>query len=170
MSGEGSKSKMTPSLLASCKAEYAAGASLKSLSRKYEVPYSSLQYHASKDGWKQDAELAIQRRVADKLAGISLHDDDIKREAAIEAAADKLVAVKMQHRDQWEEVGKMRAEALREPDENKAFYLLKKTKITAELTEILQRGQSRALGLDVRPSAAKPAAEGPSVFVSIDRV
>lgn len=158
-------------VLAKCKAEYAVGLSLPKLAAKYGIAYSSLQYHAQKQGWEQDAELAVQARVREKLAGVSAHDDAIKRDEAVDAEAEKRAEIRRKHRKQWEEIAEMRGKVIKTAPTNtaKAFEDAKLVKILAESTEIMQRGESRAWGLDAKSGVGSSVSGPDGTVILIDR-
>ena len=75
--------------------------------------------------------------------------------AAIDAEAERRVAVVARHRTEWEQVAALRREALqvREDDPADAFQRAKLAKITAEMTAIQQAGERKAWGLDAAETA-----------------
>lgn len=166
------KNSAPDEVLAAMKAEYAAGASLCSLAKKYGVARTTLQSRARNEGWKQDAELAIQVRVLEKLAGISSNDDAVKRDAAIDAAAQKRADVRLRHRREWEQVASLRQQALQKRTSNPdvCFNELRIAKITAEMTEIQQRGEIKAWGLDRPQMLSGQGGESGAGVIVIDRV
>lgn len=159
------KNSPDPEVLATMRAEYAAGMSLNEVARRNGVCRRTVQDWAKRENWKQDADLAVQQRLLEKLAGISADDDAVKRDEAVDAAAQKLANVTMRHQREWEQIAAMRQQALqkRNTDPARCFDDLRIAKIAAEVTEIQQRGEAKVLGLYSRVKGT--AAESSAVLV-----
>ena len=126
------------------RAEYEAGATQAALSRAHGVSRTSIQRHIETGGWSQDIEPSIQRLVAAKSAGISAGFTPKKKAAALDAEAEKRVAVVARHRKEWDGHTALIDAAIA----NQNFELAKLAKITAETLNIRQAGERRAWGLD----------------------
>ncbi len=137
------------------RAEYEAGASQSELSRRYGVSRKALQNHIAAEGWTQDVEPAIHRKVAEKVAGIVAGSDPQKKAEAIDAEAERRAAKVHQHQEEWEANKAVSDEAILKRD----FELAKLAKITAETIKIRQDGERKAFGLDPK-EAPPPVAPG----------
>lgn len=132
------------------RAEYEAGASQASLAKRHGVSRGAIQKHIAADGWTQDLEPAIQRKVAEKVAGVVAGSSPQKQAAAIDAEAMRRADVTTRHRDEWDEHKTLMDTAIGTKD----FEAAKLAKITAETLKIRQEGERKAWGLDI---AAPPA-------------
>lgn len=126
------------------RAEYEVGATQSELSRKYSVSRKAIQKHIEADGWSQDVEPAIQRKVAEKVAGVVAGCDPKKKADAIDAEATRRADVTNRHRDEWDEHKSLVDTAIG----MKNFETAKLAKITAETLKIRQEGERKAWGLD----------------------
>lgn len=138
--------------------EYEAGASQGSLATKYGVTRRAIQKRIEAEGWTPDVSGALARKVAEKVAGVVAGGDPAKRAAAIDAAAERRVAVIERHKREWDDHLHLVAGAINEND----FEAARLAKITAETIAIRQAGERKAWGLDVRegpPSALPPLEE-----------
>lgn len=135
------------------RAEYEAGATMGRLAESHGVNKSAISRRAAKEVWTQDVTNAVDRRVNAKVNGIGNTVDPVKKSAALDAAADRKVAVIERHRVEWEEHRTLINEAVVARDFNAA----KLARITAEVIQIRQSGERKAWGImdvDVRPRDA----------------
>ncbi len=139
------------------RAEYEAGGSQASLSVKYGVTRRAIQKHIETEGWSQDISGTLARKVAEKVAGLVAGADPVKRAAAIDAAAERRVAVIDRHKQQWEEHLRLLKAAIDRND----FDAARLAKIIAETIAIRQSGERKAWGLDQRegPASVLPPLE-----------
>lgn len=143
--------RLTIDQWAEARAIYEAGASQSDVARRFGVARAAVAKRIERDGWKQDLEPAIRRRVA----GVIAERDAKRTEAAIEAEAEKRADVIERHRRDW---GPIRADleaAMREAraavtleDRRRAFERLKAIKIATECIAIRHAGERRAWKLD----------------------
>lgn len=126
------------------RAEYEAGSSQVALSKKHGISRAAIQKHIAAEGWAQDVAPVIQRKVAEKVAGVVAGCSPEKKAAALDSAAERTAAVVTRHRDEWEDHKKLVTTAIVEADFGKA----KLAKITAETLKIRQDGERKAWGLD----------------------
>lgn len=126
------------------RAEYEAGSSQVALSKKHGVSRKAIQNHIAAEGWAQDVAPVIQRKVAEKVAGVVAGCSPEKKAAALDSAAERTAAVVTRHRDEWESHKQLLNSAINEKDFGKA----KLAKITAETLKIRQDGERKAWGLD----------------------
>ncbi|MFD1558342.1 hypothetical protein ACFSHT_22380 [Paraburkholderia silviterrae] len=126
------------------RAEYEAGSSQVALSKKHGCSRGAIQKHIAAEGWAQDVTPVIQRKVAEKVAGVVAGCSPEKKAAALDEAADRTAAVVTRHRDEWDDHKQLVTNAIAEQDFGKA----KLAKITAETLKIRQDGERKAWGLD----------------------
>lgn len=127
------------------RAEYEAGASQSDLSRKHGVSRKAIQNHIEAEGWTQDIEPSIQRKVAEKVAGIVAGCDPKKKAEALDAEASRRADVVQRHRDEWEEHKHLVDTAIVTKD----FDAAKLAKITSETLKIRQEAERKAWQIDV---------------------
>ena len=149
--------KLSKRVWANIRAKYEAGESANSLARQYKTSRSSVQDHQKKEGWTQDVAEIIRRKSAEKAAAYPAAATTQEKAKAISAEADKIAAVRLRHRKEWEQVVAIRQEALalRKPEaenptredineaQRDSFQAMKLAKITAEVTTIQQIGERR---------------------------
>lgn len=146
--------KITPEEWATARALYEAGTSLNAVHEQFGISRAALQKRAKTEGWAQDAEPVIQRKVAEKVAGIVAAGHSEKRLAAIDAEADRRAEVVHRHRQEWLagrellyagiSASKL---AITRDDKALAFDALKAAKIALEAMSILQAGEAKAWGI-----------------------
>lgn len=130
------------------RAEYEAGASQSELSRKYKVSRTAIQKHIEAEGWTQDVEPVIQRKVAEKVAGVVAGCNPKKLAEAIDAEALRRADVVNRHRAEWDEHKGLVDRAIGMED----FDMAKLAKITAETLKIRQEGERKAWQLQDAPA------------------
>jgi hypothetical protein len=126
------------------RAEYEAQSSQSELSRKHGVSRTAIQKRIEKEGWTQDVEPVIHRKVAEKVAAVVAGCNLKKKAAALDAEAARRAQVVTRHRDEWDGHKGLVDRALAA----KNFEDAKLAKITAETLKIRQEGERRAWGLD----------------------
>jgi len=127
------------------RAEYEAGASQSDLSRRYSVSRTAIQKRIEKEGWTQDVEPAIQRKVAEKVAGVVAGCNPQKKAAALDAEASRRADVVQRHRDEWDEHKRLVDTAIGTDN----FEMAKLAKITSETLKIRQEAERKAWQIDV---------------------
>jgi len=128
------------------RAEYEAGATQSELSRKHGVSRTAIQKHIEADGWSQDIEPVIQRKVAEKVAGVVAGCNPKKKAEAIDAEATRRADVVQRHRDEWDEHKGIVDTAIGTKD----FETAKLAKITAETLKIRQEAERKAWAIDTQ--------------------
>lgn len=127
------------------RAEYETGGSQNELAKKHEVSRAAIQKRIKKEGWTQeDISAAVNRKVAEKVAGVVAGSNPLKKAKAIDAEADRVVTVISRHRNEWNRHIGLVTKAVDESD----FETAKLAKITAETIMIRQTGERRAWGID----------------------
>lgn len=126
------------------RAEYEAGATQSDLSRRHGVSRTAIQKHIEAEGWTQDVEPALQRKVAEKVAGVVAGCNPKKKAEAIDAEASRRADVVQRHRDEWEEHKQIVDKAVGARD----FEAAKLAKITAETLKIRQEAERKAWSID----------------------
>lgn len=127
------------------RAEYETGATQSELSRAHGVSRAAIQKHIEAEGWTQDVEPAIQRKVAEKVAGVVAGCNPKKKAEALDAEAARRADVVQRHRDEWEEHKQLVDTAVGKRD----FESAKLAKITAETLKIRQEAERKAWSIDV---------------------
>lgn len=127
------------------RAEYEAGATQSELSRNHGVTRRAIQKHIESEGWTQDVEPSLQRKVAEKVAGVVAGCNAKKKAEALEAEAARRADVVQRHRDEWEEHKLIVDTAVGTRD----FEAAKLAKITAETLRIRQEAERKAWSIDV---------------------
>ncbi|CCD28679.1 conserved hypothetical protein [Candidatus Glomeribacter gigasporarum BEG34] len=139
----------------SIRAEYEAGCNQSECSRRHGVSRTAIQKRIEKEGWTQDVEPLLYRKVAEKVAGVVAGCTPQKKAEALDAEAGCRAQVVNRHRDEWDAHKQHVERALTDAD----FDAAKLAKITAETLKIRQEAERRAWGLD--PSEfSKPAEAG----------
>ena len=126
------------------RAEYEVGATQSDLSRRHGVSRKAIQNHIDAEGWTQDVEPALRRKVAEKVAGVVAGCDPKKKAEAIDVEAAKRADVVQRHRDEWEEHKQIVDKAVGARD----FDAAKLAKITAETLKIRQEAERKAWSID----------------------
>jgi len=126
------------------RAEYEAGATQSDLSRKHGVSRAAIQKRIAAEGWSQDIEPILQRKVAEKVAGVVAGCNPQKKAKALDAAAMRRAEVELRHQTEWEEHKTLVDQAIGAKD----FEAAKLAKITAETLKIRQEGERKAWRLD----------------------
>lgn len=127
------------------RAEYETGATQSELSRRHGVSRTAIQKHIEAEGWTQDVEPALQRKVAEKVAGVVAGCNPQKKAEALDAEASRRADVVQRHRDEWEEHKQIVDKAVGARD----FEAAKLAKITAETLKIRQEAERKAWSIDV---------------------
>lgn len=146
------------------RAEFEAGATIRGLSKTHGVSRAAIQKRAAKEGWAQDAEPAIQRKVTEKVAGVVATCNPKKKAEAIDAEAERRAAVIKRHRDEWSGARERLYAGLtahRAAKDAKAkalaFEDLKAAKIAAETLQIMQNNERKNHRLDDVPGGGASA-------------
>lgn len=138
------------------RAEYEAGATQGDLSRRHGCSKTAIQKRIRSEQWTQgDVNVAINRLVAEKVAGVVATDNPKKRAKAIACAADKRIEVVERHKEEWTRHQALIDRAVAEEN----FDLAKLCKITAETIQIRQAGERKAWGLEIAATPYSPVGE-----------
>ena len=128
------------------RAEREAGASFPELAARHGVSHQAISKRAKKEGWGDgtDLEGTIQRKVAEKVAGVVAGSNPKKRNEAADAEAERRAEVLRRHRDEWQDHVSLFTTRSIKAD----FEVGKSAKISAEMLKIRQEGERKAWGLD----------------------
>lgn len=128
------------------RAKREAGASLQEVADFLGVSKTAVIKKAKAEQWGdgRDLEEVIQRKVTEKVTGVVTGGDPKKLAEAIDAEAQKRVAVIERHKTEWDDHKGLVSSAVAERD----FDAAKLAKITAETIAIRQAGERKAWGLD----------------------
>ena len=127
------------------RAEYEVGATQSALARDHGISRTAIQKRIKAEGWTQDVEPAVQRKVAEKVAGVVAGCTPKKKAEAIDAEAARRADVIQRHRDEWEEHKGIVDKAVGALD----FESAKLAKITAETLKIRQEAERKAWNIDI---------------------
>jgi hypothetical protein len=75
------------------RAEYEAGAGFRALAGKHGISHTGIRKRAIKEGWSQDLEPVIQRKVSERVSGVVSTGNPEKRAEAITAEAERRAAI-----------------------------------------------------------------------------
>lgn len=153
--------RLTPDKWQDARAEYEAGASQSAVAVKYGTSRMAIQKRIAKEGWTQDLEPAIRRKMAEKVAGAVAGGDPAKNAAAMDAEAERRAEVIRKHRTEWDavraiayKVSNMIKDAGDGPINPKAAMLLKIASGMSEAFSKIQAGERKAWGLDEKQDPA----------------
>lgn len=126
------------------RAEYETGSTQSELSRKYEVSRKAIQKHIASESWVQgDVRETVERLAEAKVAGVVAGCDPQKKAEAIDAAAEKIVALK---RGQHDRVAKL-VEKWNAAVDSGNFEDAKLVKISAESLKLINEEERKAHGI-----------------------
>lgn len=136
--------RLTADTWETVRAEREAGATFRALAAQYGVSDAAIVKRSQAEGWADGTDLAaaIRRKVSEKVSGIVSGTNPKKKAEAIDAAADKVVAVVELHQREWAD----HRDRFGSVPEN--FDAGKHAKISAEMLSIRQKGERAAHGLD----------------------
>jgi len=137
--------------------EYEAGASANSLADKYGVTHTAINKRRGKEGWIQNLDALIAKKVSEKVSGLVSSETAEKRAEVVDEEAEKRADVIRRHRQEWIQVATIRQEAAekRGTSPTLAQDRAKLAKIFAEITTLQQAGERKAWGLDATVDVRK---------------
>jgi hypothetical protein len=148
------------------RAQYEAGGeagTCRALARRHGLSHTAIAKRARAEGWTQDLEPAIQRKVTAAVAGAVSAGHPQKAAEAIDAEAARRAEVLKRHREEWNGARERLYSGLRAHKEAAsrdakvlAFEDLKAAKISAETLQIMQAAERKAWRLD-DPAPPDPA-------------
>jgi hypothetical protein len=150
----GAPPKITEAQWTDARAMRESGSSFREVADGTGIDPSLLCRTAKNQGWGDGADVgeAIRKRVDEKVHGIVYSVDPAKKAAALDAAAEKVVAKVEQHKTEWDAPRKNAYDAFESDDPAK----MRMAKAFAETLKIIQDGERRAWGID-SAIAPKPA-------------
>jgi hypothetical protein len=132
--------RLKPEQWQKARAYYEAGGSAKATGDKFGVSHTAVNSKVKSEGWTQDLELAIQRKLSEKLSG-NVSGANIKETvAAVDAEAERRVVVNRKHITLAEEAISLQQQAIGKQVEGKFspdFETQKSAKINSETVAIL---------------------------------
>ena len=147
--------RLTPDKWQDVRAEYEAGASQYALAARFDVSRTAIQKRIDREGWTQDLEPAIRRKVAEKVAGAGSTGNPEKRAAAMDAEAERRADILRRHREEPMAVRSMVYDAMKKhksavgkQEKADAFDDLKAAKISSEILLNVHRLERQAWGLE----------------------
>jgi hypothetical protein len=150
--------RLTAEQWAAVRADYEAGMSLNAVAGKHSMSRAAVQKRAAAEGWTQDVEPAIRRKVAEKVAGMVAGGHEAEKAAAMDAEAERRAAVVERHRREWEGLEGLRQRCIRRAEEAEAAEDWGAAKVAKILADTIgdhvaalkgkQDGERKAWGLD----------------------
>jgi hypothetical protein len=145
---------------AKARAEYEAGDSYAMLGARWGRSKAAFSKRGRAEGWVQDAEPAIRRQVAERVAlgGKVTTGDPDQREQAIEKAVDVRVGVVKRHQEEWNVIRGMVYAGLKELRSKDASVraaggaVLKDVRQAAQALSLAQSGERRAYNISDKTS------------------
>lgn len=125
---------------AEARADFEAGASARATAEKFGVSHAAVNKRVVSEGWTQDYEEVIRRKVAAKVSGIVSSETIEKRAVAIDAEADRRVKVAERHIKLVEQATALQQQAIGAQMDGKFapdFDTQKSAKINSETVAIL---------------------------------
>lgn len=137
------------------RAYYEAGATQQATSDKFKVSRKAVQKKIDQEGWTQDLEQAIRRKVAEKVAGKVAGCDPKKTAAAVDAEAERRVAVNRRHEKLWDQATALQQQAISKTvgDDGKVYFvpdpaLQRAAKLNADTVAVIVAGERKVYRLD----------------------
>lgn len=134
------------------RAYYEAGAVQQATADKFGVSKRAVQKKIEQEGWTQDLEAAIRRKVAEKVAGGFHQGNPEKTVAAIDAEAERRVAVNRRHEQLWTQATTLHQDAVGKKGEDGKLHpdpaLQRAAKLNADTVAIIVAGERKVYRLD----------------------
>jgi hypothetical protein len=134
------------------RAYYEAGANQLATSDKFGVSRKAIQKHIESEGWTQDLEDAVRRKVAEKSLGKVAGCNPHETAKAIDAEAERRVQVSRRHEKMWEQATALHQQALGRAFDGKTFSpdpaLQRAAKLNADTVAIIVNGERKIYKLD----------------------
>lgn len=162
------------------RSKYEGGQTISQLAREYKIDRKLIYRKIETEGWVQDPSAEIERRTNVHITGLAGTDgkrptglDPKIRDQVIEEEAQRRAQILRRHREEWEMVETLMAEAfgqrvVKVKDENGveqkkpgSFEFFKQAKITAEALAIKQKGERAAWGIPEVAEKTKIEHSGP---------
>lgn len=136
--------RLNPRQWQSARAYFEAGASQTATAEKYGISRAGVQKRITAEGWTQDLEEMIRRKVAEKSGGLVAGGDPQKTAQAVDAEAERRLAISKRHEQLVAQATALQQQALASvkgadgktvfvPD----FEVQKSAKINSETIQIL---------------------------------
>lgn len=148
--------KLTQQRWAKARAFYESGHSGNETAEKFGVSRGNVQTRIKEEGWTQNLEAAIKRKVDEKLAQQSAGADPKETAKAIDAEADRRVAISARHVKLAEQATQLQQQAIGRSDNgrfNPDFDTQKSAKINAETITLLITLERKIHRLEDAPPA-----------------
>ena len=142
------------------RAYYEAGANQIATADRFGVSRSSVQKHIIKEGWTQDLEAAVRRKVAEKEAGMVAGCTPSQKAAAIDAEAERRVVVSKRHEKLWEQATALQQQALGKTPDGKTYApnpaLQRAAKLNADTVAVIIAGERKTYRLEETADDEQP--------------
>jgi len=131
---------------------YEAGANQQATADKFGVSRKAIQKKIESEGWTQDLEQAIRRKVAEKVALMSHSATTEQTVAAIDAEAERRVAVNKRHEQLWAQATTLHQDAVGKKGEDGKLHpdpaLQRAAKLNADTVAIIVAGERKVYRLE----------------------
>jgi len=131
---------------------YEVGATQQATADKFGVSRKAVQKHIESEGWTQDIEVAIRRKVSLKVAGMSQDATPSQKAAAIDAEAERRVVVSKRHEKLWEQATALQQQALGKTPDGKTYApnpaLQRAAKLNADTVAVIIAGERKTYRLE----------------------
>lgn len=141
--------RLTATQWEDARSEYEAGASQNYVAEKFGCSRAAVQKRIQRDGWVQDIEASIQRKVSEKVAGMVAGCHQQEKAEAIDAEATKRAGIIDRHRTEWEVLEQVR----------KATLLIAKKAHDGDEKWPVAKCAAETIGTQVRALETKQVAE-----------
>lgn len=148
------------------RAYYEAGANQIATADKFGVSRSAVQKKIENEGWTQDLEAAIRRKVAEKVAGKVAGCNPQQTAAAVDAEAERRVAVNRRHEKLWEQATTLQQQAINKAvgEDGKIIFvpdpaLQRAAKLNADTVAVIVAGERKVYRLDETAAGNEPPPE-----------
>ena len=137
------------------RAYYEAGASQQATADKFGVSKTAVQKKIENEGWTQDLEEAVRRKVAAKVAGVLPGATIEQKAAAVDAEAERRVAVNRRHEKLWDQATALQQQAINKAvgEDGKVIFipdpaLQRAAKLNADTVAVIVAGERKVYRLD----------------------
>ena len=151
--------RLTAIQWADARAYFESGASFRATAEKFGCSHVAVKKTADKEGWAQDYEEVIRRKVNAKVTGVVNTETIEKRTEALNAEADRRVKVADRHVKLAEQATQLQQQAIGRADNGKFtpdFDMQRSAKINSETVAILIGLERKIHKLEDAPSETTP--------------
>ncbi len=162
--------RLTPDKWQEARLYYEIGATQQATADKFGVSRKAIQKHIENEGWTQDLEGAIRRKVSLKVAGMGQDATTEQIAQAVDAEAERRVAVNRRHEKLWEQSTDLLQQALGKAADGKLHpdpALQRAAKLNADTVAVIVAGERKTYRLE-ETAVDEPPMPTKVVFNQID--